>query len=175
MKITVLNGSPRVGGNTETMAREFCRGAEEAGHQTEILAVGRMDIHGCLGCKYCFAHDGICVQKDDMQKVLDSIDQADMVVFASPIYWFDVTAQMKTVVDRMYARGRVGFHFNKTALLLNSGADHVYDAAIAQYKMMHNYLKWEDKGILTVPNMTDKDSMKSAPGLAEVYAFGRSL
>ncbi|KIR02880.1 NADPH-dependent FMN reductase [Lachnospiraceae bacterium TWA4] len=175
MKITILNGSPRKGGNTETMVNEFARGAKEAGHETEILPVGQMDIHGCLGCKYCFAHGGECVQKDDMQKVLASIDQADMVVFAAPVYWFDVTAQLKCAIDRMYARGGVGFHFNKTALLLNSGSDGVYEAAIAQYKMMGGYLKWEDKGIITIPGMESKTSMKESKALEDVYKFGLSL
>ena len=55
-----------------------------------------------------------------------------MVVFASPIYWFDITLQLKSVIDRMYARGIIGFHFSKTALLLDSGAENVYDAALAQ-------------------------------------------
>lgn len=175
MKITILNGSPRKGGNTETMVNEFVRGASEAGHETEIITVGNMNIRGCLGCQYCFSHDGQCVQKDDMQIVLDSIDQTDMVVFASPIYWFDMTAQLKAAIDRMYARAKVGIHFNKAALLLDSGSDHVFDAAIAQYKMTCGYLKWEDKGIIAIPGMTDKDSMKTNPALAEAYNLGKSL
>ncbi len=175
MKITILNGSPRKNGNTETMVNEFIRGAKEVGHETEIIPVGRMDIKGCLGCKYCFEHDGECIQKDDMQRVLESIDQADMVVFASPIYWFDMTAQMKAAIDRMYARGKIGFHFNKVALLLDSGADGVYEAAKSQYEMTCSYLKWQDKGIITIPNMATKDSMKESEKLKDVYEFGRSI
>ncbi len=113
MNIIVLNGSPRRNANTQTMAETFCKGATEAGHNTQILNIASMNIKGCLACQYCFAHEGKCVQKDDMQQVLDAIDQADMVVFASPIYWFDITAQTKTVIDRMYARASTGFHFNK--------------------------------------------------------------
>ena len=93
----------------------------------------------------------------------------------SPIYWFDITAQMKTVIDRLYAGGSVGFHFHKTALLLDAGADHVFDAAIAQYKAMTSYLKWEDMGIITVPNMETKGSMTTAPNLAAVIRLGESL
>lgn len=177
MKITILNGSPRKGGNTEVMANEFARGAMEAGHEVETLWVGNMDIKGCRGCFYCFANEGTCVQKDDMARVLESLDQTDMVVFASPIYWFDVTAQLKAVIDRMYARAKVGFHFNKTALLLDSGSDGVYDGAISMYKMMTSYIKWEDKGIIAIPDMDvpTKEAMKSHPRLKEVYEFGRSL
>ena len=77
-----------------------------------------------------------------MENVLAELSDTDMVVFASPVYWFDMTAQLKTVIDRLYACGSTGFHFNKTALLLDAGADHVFDAAIAQYKGMTAYLKW---------------------------------
>lgn len=107
--------------------------------------------------------------------ILAALDQADMVVFASPIYWFDITAQLKAVIDRMYARGMVGFHFNRTALLLDSGADHVYDAAISQYKAMTSYLKWQDMGIVTAPNMTEKGSIRNSPAMAEAYRLGSSL
>ena len=134
MKIVVLNGSPRKGGNTEIMAQAFAEAARKNQNEVSILDVASMNICGCLGCKYCWAHKGECVQKDDMGKVFAALADADMVVFASPIYWFDITAQMKTVIDRLYAGGSVGFHFHKTALLLDAGADHVFDAAIAQYK-----------------------------------------
>lgn len=175
MKIVVLNGSPRKGGNTEIMAQAFAEAARKNQNEVSVLDVASMNICGCLGCKYCWAHKGECVQKDDMGKVFAALADADMVVFASPIYWFDITAQMKTVIDRLYAGGSVGFHFHKTALLLDAGADHVFDAAIAQYKAMTSYLKWEDMGIITVPNMEAKGSMTTAPNLDAVVKLGESL
>ena len=173
MKIVVLNGSPRKGGNTEIMAETFTKAATS--HEVEILNIAHKNIKGCLGCKYCYAHQGECVQKDDMTEVLEVLKDADMVVFASPIYWFDITAQLKTVIDRLYAYGSTGFHFNKTALLLDAGADHVFDAAIAQYKAMTSYLKLEDQGIITVPNMVEKGTMKECPQLAKVKELAESL
>ena len=175
MKIGIINGSPRAEGNTYILSAEFARGAMDAGNDVEIISLCGKQIKGCLGCKYCYTHKGECVQKDDMQNIMEKLAFTDMVVFASPIYWFDITAQLKAVIDRMYAFGSIGFHFNKTALLLNSGADHVYTAAIAQYKAMTGYLKWEDKGIITVPGMTEKGSMESSPALKEAYQLGFSL
>ncbi len=175
MKITILNGSPRKNANTAIMAQEFAKGAQAAGHDTEILHIGGMKISGCMGCKYCFSHNGECIQKDDMQEVLNSIDKADLVVFASPIYWFDITAQLKCAIDRMYARGGIGFHFNKAILLLDSHSDGVYEAAISQYRMTCDYLKWENKGIITISGMTESDSMKTSPKLKEVYELAISL
>lgn len=175
-KIVVLNGSPRKDGNTEIMIREFAKIVSQD-HKLKILPIANMDIHGCLGCKYCYSHAGACVQKDDMSNVLEELEDADMVVFASPIYWFDITAQMKTVIDRTYAVGGTGegFHFHKTALLLDAGADHVFDAAIAQYKAMTSYLKWKDMGIIKVPNMAEKGSMRTAPELAQVIELAKNI
>ena len=175
MKIVVLNGSPRKGGNTEIMTQAFTKGAEKKGHEVVILPVGTMKIRGCMACEYCFSHNGECAQKDDMTQVYAELKDADMVVFASPIYWFDITAQLKAVIDRLYVGATAGFHFHKTALLLDAGADHVFDAAIEQYRATAAYVKWEDCGIITVPNMESKGSMSTCPKLTEVEALGESL
>lgn len=175
MNIAILNGSPRKNGNTEIMVDEFTKGAQESGHQVTKINLAGKKIAGCLGCQYCFAHEGECVQKDDMADILSILDQTDLVVFASPVYWFDITGQLKCAIDRLYARGKVGFHFNKTILLLDSAADGVYDAAIAMYKATLAYLHWEDKGIVTISGMSAKGSMKDSPKLKEVYALGKNL
>ncbi len=175
MKIAILNGSPRKGGNTEIMTDTFVKGAKESGNEVTKINLAGKKIAGCLGCQYCFSHDGVCVQKDDMTDVLAVLDTVDMVVFASPIYWFDITAQLKCAIDRLYARGKMGFHFNKTALLLDSASDGVYQAAMAQYKSTVAYLQWEDKGIFTIPGTTDKGSIKNLEKLNDVYEFGKSL
>lgn len=105
MKIVVLSGSPRKGANTDTMVEAFAETAREGGHTVEVVRVASKKIAGCLGCQYCFAHEGTCVQKDDMADVIESLKDAEMVVFASPIYWFDITAQEKSAIDRLYAFG----------------------------------------------------------------------
>ncbi len=175
MKITVLNGSPRANGNTATMVQAFEKGAAEAGHEVTIIHVGAKKVAGCLGCEYCFAHDGACVRKDDMTEIFEELDQTDLVVFASPIYWWEVTAQMKAVIDRMYSHAKVGFHFDKIILLFNSGSPNVYDAPISMFKSICEYVGWEKVGEVCIPNMEDKDSMKTSPMLDEVYRLGRNL
>ncbi len=87
MNIAVLSGSPRKGANTDTMVETFAETAHEAGHTVEVIRVaGQKRSLCCLGCRYCFTHEGACVQKDDMADVIESLKGADMVVFASPIY-----------------------------------------------------------------------------------------
>ena len=107
MKGYALIGSRRGGGNTATLVREAVRGLEMHGIDTTVHCVGDMDIRGCDGCEGC-RKDGICVIDDDMTKVLEQMDEADVVIFGSPTYFYNVTSDMKAVIDRMYCRVR--FH-----------------------------------------------------------------
>ena len=87
MKIAIFNGSPRKE-NTAAMVDAFAQGAKEAGHEVEILHVGKMKIAGCLGCEYCHTKgEGKCVQKDDLEKIMPAYLESDMIVYATPIYY----------------------------------------------------------------------------------------
>ncbi|MBO7352199.1 MAG: flavodoxin family protein, partial [Candidatus Methanomethylophilaceae archaeon] len=133
MKIAVFNGSPRKE-NTSAMVQAFCEGAKAAGHDVEEYQVGKMKIAGCLACEYCHTKgNGTCVQKDDLEKIMPAYKDADMVVFASPIYYFTMTAQMEAAIQRVYCIGKP-LKAKKAALLLSSGSPGVYDSAIAQFK-----------------------------------------
>ena len=175
MNILVITGSPRKNGNTEIMAGVFAASAIEAGHQVTVRKLSENKVNPCIACKYCFTHDGVCVQNDDMNEILKDLSQAAMLVLASPIYWLDVSAQTKCFIDRMYAFAKKGFHIKSIAMLLNSGADGVYDAAEAQLKATASYLKWEIKGIIKIPNLQEKGSIKDAKELEQVRDFARSL
>lgn len=170
MKIAVLNGSPKVG-NTAAMVNAFAEGAKEAGHEVEILHVGKMKINGCLGCEYCHGKgEGQCVQKDDMEKVMPAYKDADMVVFASPIYYFGMTAQLSAAIQRVYAIGKPA-KATKAALLLSSGSPTPYDGAIATYKGILAYTGIEDAGIITAAGEENGSEAK----LAEIRAFAKAL
>lgn len=175
MNIVILNGSPRKNGNTEIMADAFLKGAEKSGNHVQKFNLGEMKVAPCLGCSYCFSHNGECVQKDDMKTILEAVDTADMLVFASPIYWFSVSGQLKCAIDRLYALGSKGFHVKYTGLLLDSGSRDVYDSAIALYQATNSYLGWEDKGIITIDDMKKKGDMAGHAKLKDVYEFGESL
>ena len=170
MKIAILNGSPKVG-NTAAMVNAFAEGAKEAGHEVEILHVGKMKINGCLACEYCHTKgEGKCVQKDDMEKVMPAYKDADMVVFASPIYYFDVTAQLSAAIQRVYAIGKPA-KASKAALLLSSASPNPYDGAIATYKGILAFTGIEDAGIITAAG----DENGSEAKMAEIRAFAKAL
>ncbi len=170
MKITILNGSPRKE-NTAAMAEAFAEGAREAGHEVEILHVGAMKIAGCMGCEYCHTKgEGQCIQKDDMAKVMPAYADSDMIVFASPVYYFNMTAQMTAAIQRVYAIGKP-LKATKAALLLSSGSPNTGDAAVASYKTMLGFMGIEDAGVCALAGEENKSPEK----LAEIKAFAKGL
>ena len=102
-KILILEGSPRPNGNSCILSNEFARGTEEAGNRVEKIQLSRKKLSGCLGCNACYRNGGACVQKDDMEEIRAKMLEADVIVLASPIYFYSMTAQMETLIDRTYA------------------------------------------------------------------------
>ncbi len=170
MKIAVFNGSPRKE-NTSAMIQAFREGAEAAGHEVEEYHVGRMKIAGCMGCMYCKTKgEGACIQKDDLEKILPAYKEADMIVLASPVYYFTMTAQMEAAIQRVYCIGKP-LKAKKAALLLSSASDGVYDAAVAQFKAYMSYAGIEAAGVITAHGEENKSEAK----ISEVKEFAKSL
>jgi len=175
MNITILNASPRMDGNTEIMADAFMEEALKKGHDVVKLNVGQMDVIGCMACESCFANDGKCVIEDDMTEIIERLDETDLVVLASPIYWFDISSQLKAVIDRLYARAVKGFRIKESILLLDAMSDGVFDAATTWYKDMTGYVNWTDRGIICIPGMESKGTMADHAKLEEVRELAASL
>lgn len=148
MNILILNGSPRAQGNTAAMVHAYAEGAMEAGHTVHTVDVCRKKIGGCLACEYCHTKGGgKCIQNDDMQEIYPLLDEADMIVLASPIYYHSISGQLQCAVNRIYALDKPK-KLKKAALLLSSGSDNVYDGAIYEYNNSFiGYLHLEDCGI----------------------------
>ncbi len=98
-KVLILSGSPRKGGNSDTLCDKFMEGAKEAGHEVEKIFVTDQKIGFCRACYAC-RNTGKCFQKDDMDAILDKIVAADVVVLSSPVYFYAINGQMKTLLDR---------------------------------------------------------------------------
>ncbi len=103
MKVVAFVGSPREKGNTTALVNEVLRGAKEAGAETKIFNLNKLNIRGCQACYKCQTPEGKCVQKDDMAPLYDEIFSADAVVIGSPVFMFQVTGQTKIFVDRLFA------------------------------------------------------------------------
>ena len=172
MKIIVLNGSPRPSGNTKAMISAFTEGAERAGHEVTVFDVCRMNIKGCLACEYCHTKAfRQCVQKDEMQKIYPVLDEAEMIVLASPIYYHGLSGQLQCTINRIYAQGYPK-KLKKAMLLLSSGDHGVYDGATFTYRSSFlEYLHLEDMGIFTAAG----DENKSDDLLTHIREAGAAL
>jgi multimeric flavodoxin WrbA len=102
--VLAISASPRKAGNSDSLCDRFLQGALEAGHKSEKIFLRDKTINPCNGCSLCAIEKKPCVQKDDMAEILKKIIQADVIIMASPVYFYLMTGQMKTFIDRTYAR-----------------------------------------------------------------------
>ena len=172
MKILVLNGSPRANGNTAKMVAAFREGAEDAGSSVTVIEVCKKRIGGCMACEYCHTKGGgKCIQQDDMQEVYPLLEEAEMIVLASPIYYHSFSGQLQCAINRIYALDKPK-KLRKAALILSSGSDLVYSGAIFEYQNSFlQYLHLEDCGMFAAHG----EENQSPELLERLRAAGRNL
>ena len=103
-KVLILSSSPRRGGNSDRLCDRFMAGAQQAGHEVEKIFLKDRRIGYCTGCGACYGGAGPCPQKDDAAGVIGKMVEADVIVMATPVYFYTLSAQMKTLIDRCCAR-----------------------------------------------------------------------
>ena len=176
MKILVLTGSPRKNGNSNTLADNFIKGAEEAGHEVVRFDAAFREVHPCIGCNSC-GMNGPCVFKDDFEFVRQHIVDADMVVFATPMYYFGISAQLKAVIDRFYSvNGRI--HRPKKSALLMTYADNSAEKEailVNHYNFLIKYLGWEKVGQVIAPGVWLTGAVNHTDYPRKAYELGKSL
>ncbi|WP_028913093.1 flavodoxin family protein [Prevotella sp. MA2016] len=149
MNILILQSSPRTNGNTAWMANELKEAAEKAGHNVTLVNVASKKIAGCLACEYCRTKgNGVCIQKDDMQELLPLMQEAEVLVLASPIYYFTMNAQIQAPIQRMYCVNKPA-KVKKMMLLISSYSPGVYTGAKGEFMDLCNYWSAENAGIVT--------------------------
>ena len=161
MKIVVLQGSPNKRGSTNILVTEFIRGAQESGHSTERFDLADMNLNPCTGCVAC-GYEGPCIQQDDNEKIRTAILNADMIVFATPLYYYGMSAQLKTAVARYCAyNSSITRKHMKSALLTVAWNNDTwtFDALESHYRTLVRYLELQDQGMVLgrgcgTPSMT---------------------
>lgn len=150
--ILILNGSARKNGNTAQLIDAFIEGAKSKGHHIETFYLQSMDIRGCTGCGACKntqeKRENPCVQKDDMAQIYSAFLKADVVVFASPIYFFSITGPLKTATDRLYAFANLlePQSLQKEGILLMTAGASDYSQPTRWYGYFEKYCGWKDLG-----------------------------
>lgn len=177
-RILMISSSPRRHGNSDRICDEFMQGALDAGNQVEKVFLADYLIHYCLGCGSCSRkQDGKCVQSDDMALILEKMVQADIIVFATPVYFYNMAAQMKTLIDRTCPRyNELG---NKAYYIIMSAAEEdraIMDTVLQSFQGFFNCLEnVQLKQVIYGLGIWEMDDVEHTPVLKEAYQIGNHI
>ena len=178
-KIVILNGSPRKNGNTASLTAAFKRGAEEAGHTVTEFFPAHMKINGCLGCwngGKDAAHP--CVQRDDMEKIYPLYKEADVVVLASPLYYWFISGFLKNTFDRLFAIAEADSNYENpkklTALIMAAEGDEFQESEF-WYDHLDRHIGWKSIGKVLCGYVAQPGDANGKPELVEAYNLGKSI
>ena len=176
-KILILSGSPRKAGNSDLLCDEFLRGAAEAGNKVEKIWIPGLKIGYCRACYYCTAHNGECCVKDDMAELLQKMLDADVLVLASPVYFYSINAQMKAVFDRTVARWlevkNKQFYYIMTAA---EDEEHTMDCTLECFRGLAACFEGSKEcGIICGKGVYEKGEIRDTPYMQQAYEMGKSI
>lgn len=177
MKLVVLTGSAHKNGTTALLAEEFIAGAKEAGHEVFRFDAAFKNVHPCIACEKCHTSDEGCAFKDDMAELNPHLLEADGIVFVSPIYYYDINAQLKSVIDRFYAND-AALHKNKKAALIVTMADDTEktaNGAVATFEGMADFLEWDIAGTVIGVSCATLDDLKKTDYPKQARELGKAF
>jgi len=177
-KVLILSTSPRRNSNSEALAEAFARGAAGAGHEVEMISLRGKELHFCLGCFAC-QKSGKCVIRDDMQEIVPKMEQADVLAFATPIYYYEMSGQMKTLLDRANPLFVSDYRFREVYFLASAAEEEEYVPARALSGLegwVECFPEARLAGAVFGGGVTESGEMKDHPGkLQAAYALGKNL
>lgn len=178
-KIMILNGSPRQKGNTSALIEAFTKGAKASDNIVTEFFLDGMNIHGCKGCFGGGKNpESPCVQKDDMDKIYPVYKEADIIVLATPLYYWTMSGQLKTAFDRLFAVAECDPDYRnpkKECALLMAAEGHGFDETLYWYDHLEKHLGWKSigkvlcGGVMAVGDITGKSEIQ------EAYELGASI
>ncbi|HAU88481.1 MAG TPA: flavodoxin family protein [Lachnospiraceae bacterium] len=179
MKILILHGSARTNGVTGQLAEQFSNGAQDAGHSVSKIELKEKGIKDCIGCGACQKNNGKCVQQDDMTEIYSRMLEADVIVFASPVYFYTWTSMMKRVLDRTFAVESL--LSNKKFFLISSGAAPEEKYMQTMFDSYHQYISCfrgegnTDAGYLMAYGMNTPADVANTDYLRQAYDIGNKI
>lgn len=177
MKILVLKGSPNKKGSSNLLAENFIKGAIEAGHEVNEIDTAHANIQPCTGCVHC-GYEGPCILNDDMDTFRKQILDVDMLVFVTPLYYYGVSAQLKTLIDRFCSiNSSIQQKHLKSALLTvaYNADDWTFDALEAHYDTLVRYLNLNDHGRILGYGCGTLSMTKNSKYPNESYELGKNI
>ncbi len=174
--VLILSGSPRKGGNSDLLCDEFMRGAKEAGHEVTKINVADKKIAPCRACYACKG-TGKCAIKDDMADILQAMIDADVLVLASPVYFYSIDAQLKALIDRTVARWLEvkDKEFYYIATCADTEKESI-ETTLACFRGYANCVEGaKEMGVIYGTGVYEKGEIKNTPAMAEAYEMGKSV
>lgn len=173
-EILVLAASPRKGGNSDLLCDEFMAGAKAAGHRVEKVSLREKTINHCAACGTCQENGGRCSQKDDMPEILAKMISADVIVMATPVYFYTMNGQMKTLIDRTYARytelGNKEMYFIMTAAVTSNG---LLARTLEGFRGFTSCLsKAKEKGVIFGTGAWNIGDIKGSQAMTQAHEMG---
>ena len=178
MNIMIISSSPRKGGNSDTLCDSFLKGAVDAGHSVNNIFLKDKKINYCTGCGLCNTNDyTACSQKDDMADILEQMINSDVIVFATPVYFYTMCGQMKTFIDRCCSR--YTHILNKKFYYILTAADdnkQALERTVEEFRGFLDCLEGaEEKGILYGTGVWKKGEVEGTPYIKQAYEMGNSI
>ena len=176
--VLVVTGSPRKNGNSNTLAEQFIRGARDAGHTVSRFDAGLSTVRGCTACNHCHMNGPCILDDDDFGSVRERIVAADAILFASPVYYYNISTQIKAVMDRFYAiNGRIHVHKRAAFLLTLANSDMERVQPIIDFfrRGFFDYLGWEYAGHLVGTGLWPVGAVNGTRYMDEAYRLGRNI
>ncbi len=175
-RVLILSSSPRKRGNSNALCDQFMKGAVEASHHVEKVLLAEKTINYCKGCYACM-RTGKCAQKDDMSQVLDDMIAADVIVLATPVYFYTMCAQLKTVIDRTVARyteiTNKDFYFILTAA---DGSKAALERTVEGLRGFTSCLRGaKEKGIVYGTGAWKMGDILASRAMKQAYEMGKAL
>lgn len=176
-KVLVISSSPRKGGNSDLLCDELIKGSNESGHVAEKIFLKEKKINYCTGCGTCIDRKSGCSQKDDMSEILEKMILADVIVMATPVYFYTMCGQMKTFIDRTCARyteiKNKEFCFIITAAV-NSKLS--LERTVEEFRGFLSCLtRPKEKGIIYGVGVWNKGDIKGNKAMKQAYEVGKAI
>ena len=178
MKIVVLSGSPHKHGTTSKLVDSFIAGASSAGHEIVRFDTAFMKVHPCIACERCHsAEGGKCAFQDDMVKIGGALAESDCVALATPIYYYGICTQLKTVIDRFYGIEESIRRQQKTVFITAMADDNpeTVKPANDSYRAAVSWLGWEDAGIVNAFSCTTAADLEGTDYEAKAFELGKNI
>ena len=173
--VLILSSSPRCGGNSDTLCDEFMQGVIESGHRVEKVFLRDKTIHPCTGCSVCSQYKKPCPQKDDAEEIIEKMLAADVIVMATPVYFYAMSAQMKILIDRCC--GPYTEMKNKEFYFITTAAEDdnsIMDRIVANFMGFLDCLENPTvKGTLFCGGVWHAGEIKGNPVLKQAYGRGK--